>query len=55
MAVEKCSCVSGKSCCDQAGCGGLVEEGKRFFWVEEEGAENGDLEHRLCRDCVSGK
>jgi hypothetical protein len=52
--ADKCECVSGKACCSEAGCGEPVD-GSRFFFVEENGAENGDLEHRLCRDCVSSK
>lgn len=53
--VEKCDCVSGKACCEREGCGELAAAGGRFTWVEENGAEEGDLEHRLCRDCVSSK
>lgn len=53
--TEKCGCVKGTTCCEREGCGDPVEQGGRFLFVEENGAENGDLEHRLCRDCVSGK
>lgn len=52
---EKCGCVKTGKCCEEAGCGDVVPVGSRFLWIEENGAEEGDLEHRLCRDCVSGK
>lgn len=53
--IEKCGCVRTGNCCEEVGCGDAVPAGGRFPWVEENGAEEGDLEHRLCRDCVSGK
>jgi len=52
---EKCECVSQKNCCEREGCGEVVDAGARFFFVEESGGQEGDLEHRLCRDCVRTK
>ena len=55
-AVEKCKCVADQTkCCEEVGCGEPVPPGGRFFWVEENGGEEGDLEHRICRTCVQGK
>lgn len=53
--IEKCECVKGTACCGREGCGDQVPAGARFLWVEENGTEDGDLEHRLCRECVTGK
>jgi hypothetical protein len=53
--IEKCECVKGTACCEREGCGDQVAQGARFLWVEEAGAEDGDLEHRLCQECVAGK
>ena len=55
-AVEKCMCVADQAkCCEEVGCGEPVPPGGRFFWVEENGGEEGDLEHRICRGCVQSK
>jgi len=38
---------------------GVPDDGKpqldSFMWTEENGGEDGDLDHRLCRECVESK
>jgi hypothetical protein len=53
--ADKCVCVKTGACCQEVGCGELVAAGGRFMWVEENGGHEGDLEHRICRDCVNSK